>query len=123
MNILIFLAVAVASYYAMSILQTVLHRDYGHRKKIKAVFNAHAIGHHGLYNKDNLRTDKFEECESHALNYYGIPIVVFAAFIYFYLGPLIMFAHLTGVFATFRWHLYLHATERHVRGRADRFSQ
>ena len=59
---------------SMSILQTILHRDYGHRKKIKAVFNAHAIGHHGLYNKDNLRTDKFEDCESHALNYYDLPL-------------------------------------------------
>ena len=108
MNILIFLSVAVASYYLMSIVQTVLHRDYGHKKKIRAVFEAHAIGHHGQYPPDKLQTDEFVDCESHALNYYGIPIVVFAAFIYLYLGPLIMIAHLAGVFVTFRWHLYLH---------------
>jgi len=40
-----------------------------------------------LYNKNNLQTEKFEYCESHALNDYGIPVVAFA---------------------TFRWHLYLH---------------
>jgi len=48
MNILIFLGVTIASYYLMTIVQTVLHRDYGHKKRIKAVFAAHAIGHHGL---------------------------------------------------------------------------
>jgi hypothetical protein len=78
MDILIFLTVAVASYYVMSIVQTVLHKDFGHRRRIRAVFSAHAIGHHGLYNKDNLQTETFEDCESHALNYYGIPIVVVA---------------------------------------------
>jgi len=108
MNALIFISVAIGSYYLMSIVQAVLHRDYGHKKRIRAVFDAHAIGHHGLYNKNNLQTEEFEDCESHALNYYGIPIVAFALFIYFYFGPLIMFAHLGGVFATFRWHLYLH---------------
>jgi len=101
LNTLIFLSVVIGSYYLMSIVQTVLHRDYGHRKRIKTVFDAHAIGHHGLYNPNNLQTEKFEDCESHALNYYGIPIVAFAIFIYLYFGPLIMFAHLTGVFVTF----------------------
>ena len=93
MNILIFIGVAVASYYLMSIVQTVLHRDYGHKKRIRAVFHAHAIGHHGIYNKNNLQTEKFEDCESHALNYYGIPIVAFAALIYFFFGLLVMVSH------------------------------
>jgi len=122
MDILIFVAVFVGSYYLMSIVQTVLHRDYGHRNKIKAVFDAHAIGHHGLYNPNNLQTDKFEDLESHALNYYGIPIVVFATFIYFYCGPLIMFAHLAGVFFTFRWHIYLHEQYHLVDSRLERFA-
>lgn len=76
MSILIFLAVAIASYYLMSIVQTVLHRDFGHRKRIQKVFSAHAIGHHGEYNMNNLQTETFVDLESHALNYYGIPIVV-----------------------------------------------
>jgi len=122
MNVLIFLSVAIASYYLMSIVQTVLHRDYGHRRKIRAVFDAHAIGHHGLYPPDKLQSEVFEDCESHALNYYGIPIVVFAVFIYFYLGPLVMFAHLTGVFATFRWHLYLHEHYHLIDSPLERFA-
>lgn len=108
MDILIFLAVAVATYYVMSIVQTVLHRDFGHRQRIAAVFSAHAIGHHGLYNKNRLKTEKFEDCESHALNYYGIPIVVIAALSFWLGGLLVMTANLIGVIFTFRWHMYLH---------------
>jgi hypothetical protein len=107
-NILIFAGVAVASYYLMSIIQTVLHRDYGHRKRIRAVFEAHAIGHHGMYPPNQLQRDSFEDCDSHALNYYGIPIVIVAVLAYLAFGTMIMIAHLMGVFATFRWHLYLH---------------
>jgi hypothetical protein len=107
-EILILTSVAVASYYLMSVVQTVLHRDFGHRNRIRRVFAAHAIGHHGQYNPNNLKSDEFVDLEGHALNYYGIPIVVFAAIIYLLAGPMVMTAHLIGVFATFRWHLYLH---------------
>lgn len=108
MVVLQFLAVVVVTYYVMSILQTVLHKAYGHKKRITAVFSAHAIGHHGEYNPQNLRTKEFVDLESHALNYYGIPIVVVGALVYWLAGPLIMSAHLVGVFVTFRWHIYLH---------------
>ena len=108
MAVIIFLSVAIATYYLMSIVQAVLHRDYGHRKRIKAVFKAHAIGHHGQYPAHRLKSDEFVDLESHALNYYGIPIVLTAALTYFAFGPLVMTAHLFGTFATFRWHIYLH---------------
>lgn len=108
MEILIFIVVAVASYYLMSIVQTVLHRDFGHRNRIRKVFSAHSIGHHGEYNMNKLQTDEFVDLESHALNYYGIPIVAAAVLVYFAAGTTVMIAHLIGVFATFRWHIYLH---------------
>jgi hypothetical protein len=108
MNILIFFAVAIGTYYLMSIVQTVLHRDYGHRKRIRAVFDAHAIGHHGEYPPNRLQADTYVDLESHAMNYYGIPIVVIAVLTYLIFGPMVMSAHLVGVFATFRWHVYLH---------------
>lgn len=108
MDVLVFLAVAVASYYLMSFVQTILHRDFGHRARIRPVFKAHAIGHHGLYDKDNLRREEFVDCESTALNYYGIPIVVIATIAWFVGGPLVMTAHLLGVFVTFRLHVFLH---------------
>ncbi|NQV85711.1 MAG: sterol desaturase family protein [Woeseiaceae bacterium] len=122
MEILIFISVAVASYYLMSIVQTVLHRDFGHRKRIDAVFSAHAIGHHGQYNKHKLQSETFVELESHALNYYGIPIVVIAVLVYLLAGPLVMTAHLLGVFATFRWHIYLHEHYHLINSPFERFA-
>lgn len=107
-DVMIFSGVAVASYYLMSILQTVLHRDFGHRDRIRAVFSAHAHGHHGVYNRNNLKTEEFVDHESHALNYYGIPIAIVGVALYLVSGPLVVIAHLTGVVFTFRWHMYLH---------------
>lgn len=122
MNILIFLSVAIGSYYLMSILQAVLHRDYGHKKRIRKVFSAHAIGHHGQYNKENLQTEAFVDLDSHALNYYGIPIVIIGALTYLVFGPLVMTAHLVGVFVTFRWNLYLHEHYHLIDSPLERFA-
>lgn len=108
MDVLVFLSVAVGTYYLMSIVQTVLHRDYGHKKRIKAVFDAHAIGHHGQYSADKLQSDEFVDLESTALNYYGIPIAIIAISTYLVFGLLVMVALLVGTFVTFRWHIHLH---------------
>lgn len=108
MNILIFLSVAIATYYLMSIVQAVLHRDFGHRKRIRAVFIGHAIGHHGQYNRNNLRTESYVDLETNAVGYYGIPIVIIGLAVYLLFGPLVMAAHVVGVVFTFRWNLYLH---------------
>ena len=108
MQALIFLNVVVGSYYLMSIMQTVLHRYYGHKQRIRAVFEAHAIRHHGQYPPSKLQTEVFIELESHALYYYGIPIVVFLAIIYLIFGPLVTTAYVVGVLFTFVWHYYLH---------------
>ncbi len=68
-DVIIFSGVAVASYYLMSILQTVLHRDFGHRDRIRAVFSAHAHGHHGVYNRNNLKTAEFVDHEDARYNF------------------------------------------------------
>lgn len=108
MNIVVLIGVFIATYYVMSFVQTILHRDFGHRKRIRAVFSAHALGHHGIYNRDHLRADTFIDHESHALNYYGIPIAVIAAACWIVAGPWVMMANLLGVVFTFRWHMLLH---------------
>jgi sterol desaturase/sphingolipid hydroxylase (fatty acid hydroxylase superfamily) len=108
MKILIFLSVAIVTYYLMSILQAVLHRSHGHKNRIRAVFRAHAIGHHGRYPPKRLQSTTFEALESHALYYYGIPVVVIAAIASVVLDPLLTIAYLVGVFVTFSWNIYLH---------------
>jgi sterol desaturase/sphingolipid hydroxylase (fatty acid hydroxylase superfamily) len=106
----------------MSILQAVLHRTHGHRNRIRSVFEAHAIRHHGQYPPNKLRTKKFIELESHALWYYGIPIAVIAVLMFFGFGLLITIAHLIGVFVTFAWHVYLHRQYHVLESPLDRFT-
>jgi sterol desaturase/sphingolipid hydroxylase (fatty acid hydroxylase superfamily) len=108
MNIPIFIITVAATYYLLSILQTVLHRDFGHKKRIRAIFLGHAIGHHGLYNKNNLRTDKFIDLETSALRYYGIPVFVVGAIVFSVASPLVIAAHVSGVLLTVVWHIHLH---------------
>ena len=108
MTILLFVGVAAATYYLMSILQAILHREYGHRRRIAAVFEGHAIGHHGEYPPHRLQGPSYEDLEGHALNYYGIPAALVATGIYLASGPLITLAHLLGLFATFRINIILH---------------
>ena len=71
---------------------------------------------------NNLQTETFVDLESHALNYYGIPIVVVAALVYFFAGTMVMIAHLISVFATFRWHLYLHEHYHLTESYLERFT-
>ena len=108
MQSLIFLSVATGTYYLMSFLQAVLHRSHGHRRRINAIFEAHAIRHHGQYPVHRLRGDTFVAHESHALYYYGIPIAVIAVLFYLAFSPLVMAAYLAGVLVTFAWHVYIH---------------
>lgn len=122
MQVATFVCVIVGSYYLMSIVQTVLHRLYGHKKRIWTVFEAHAIRHHGQYPPNSLQSEPFVELESHALYYYGIPIVVFAAIAYVAFGPLVTIAHLVGVFATFSWHVYLHRQYHLIKSSLERFA-
>ena len=122
MKVLIFLAVMLGSYYLMAVVQTLLHRSFGHRNRIHPVFSAHAIGHHGIYHRNNLQTESFVDCESHALNYYGIPIVAVAALAWLAGGVLVMSANLIGVFATFRLHLYLHEHYHLIDSPLERFA-
>lgn len=108
MNTLLFTAVVAGTYYLMSILQALLHREYGHRRRILAVFEGHAIGHHGKYPPQRLQDDTYEDLDGHALNYYGIPAVLVATAVYVSFGPLVTIAHLLGIFLTFRVNIVLH---------------
>ena len=108
MTLLLLIGVTAGTYYLMSFLQAVLHREYGHRRRIAAVFEGHAVGHHGKYPAHHLQDDTYEDLEGHALNYYGIPAAVFAVAIYSAFGPLVTVAHLLGIFITFRVNIILH---------------
>ena len=122
MQILNFSGVVIASYYLMSILQAVLHRTHGHRNRIRSVFEAHAIRHHGQYPAHKLQTMKFIELEGHALWYYGIPVVAFASVTFLSFGLVTTIALLLGVLITVAWNVYLHRQYHLLESPFDRFA-
>lgn len=108
MQALIFVSIVVTTYYLMSIIQALLHRSFGHRRIINAVFVGHAIGHHGKYPASRLRSKAFIKAEARAVDYYLIPAIIFAWSIYGLFGAQVALACVVGVAASFAWHIYLH---------------
>ena len=43
----------ILTYYVASTVQAVSHRLFGHTDRISAVFESHALGHHGVYKTDS----------------------------------------------------------------------
>jgi sterol desaturase/sphingolipid hydroxylase (fatty acid hydroxylase superfamily) len=108
MNALIFLGTAVSTYYVMAIVQTLLHRVFGHRNRIRKIFVNHAMGHHAKYRKNTLLADNYVDSETHVMFYYLIPVAIIAIGVFLIGGPLLLPAYLLGVGVAFWLHLYLH---------------
>lgn len=122
MQALLYSGIAIATYYLMSIVQALLHRSFGHRRRIRPIFEGHAIGHHGQYPARRLQSATFIQLESHAAGYYGIPIVVSTIVCFAAFGTWVTIAHLAGVAFTFFWHVYLHRQYHLLESPLDRFA-
>ena len=122
MQTLLFSSVVVGTYYLMCIVQAQLHRSFGHRNRIRAVFRGHAIGHHGQYPASRLRSEKFVGLESRAVDYYVLPAIAIAFVVYLAFGPLVTIAHVFGIVVTFAWHVYLHRHYHLTKTPLERFA-
>lgn len=108
MNVLTFFTSVISTYYAMAVIQTVLHRVFGHRNRIRRIFVNHAIGHHAKYGTENLTSDRYIDSETYVMFYYLVPAAVIAAFVYLLGGWLVAGGYAVGVAFAFWLHLYLH---------------
>jgi len=106
---------AVGSYYYAAVVQTVLHRLFGHRNRIPAIYRTHACGHHRKYVPPRLLTDEWVESEQHVMWYYAIPVVPTALLILYLGGPWLFGAHVAGMVFAIWWHIYLHM-QYHLKG-------
>jgi sterol desaturase/sphingolipid hydroxylase (fatty acid hydroxylase superfamily) len=101
-------AVGLGTYYLTTLVQTVFHRWFGHHRRLDAVYENHANGHHRDYPARRLTTDTWIVAERHVMWYYALPLVPVAALAAWQL-PWILFAiHAVVVGLTIWWHLYLH---------------
>ena len=108
MYTLIFLVSVILTYYAMAIVQTVLHKLFGHRNRIATIFRNHALGHHAKYSRDVLRTDRYIDSETYVMFYYLIPAGCIGVPVYAMGGPVVAAGYAVGVAFAFWLHLYLH---------------
>jgi hypothetical protein len=108
MNTLIFLMATIVTYYAMAIIQTLLHRAFGHRNRIRRIFVNHAMGHHAKYRNDALLSDRYIDSETYVMYYYAIPVVTIGAGLFLLSNGVVLAGYAAGVVAAFWLHLYLH---------------
>ena len=122
MNVLIFATALVVTYYVMAIMQTLLHRAFGHRNIVRRIFAGHSLGHHRDYRKDALLSDRYIDSEVSVVSYYGIPVVIFGMAVLIG-GNLVVFGgYCAGAALAFWLHYYLHE-QYHLSGsRLERFA-
>ncbi len=122
MNTLFFLGVTFGSYYLMAIIQTLLHRAFGHKDRIHPVYSAHALGHHAKYDGAEMQGDSYIDSEVHVMYYFAFPIAAVAAVAYLAGGVLALTGNLVGVVAAFWWHLHLHEQYHLIDSYLERFA-
>jgi hypothetical protein len=109
------------TYYFTAIVQTVLHRVFGHHDRIRKVYDTHAKGHHGKYPPNQLQTDEWLDSEQHVMWYYALLFVPAAVVVVWTFGLGLFLVHVSGTACAIWWHIYLHK-QYHLRGsRWERF--
>lgn len=97
-----------STYYFAAILQTVLHRIFGHHDRIRKVYETHARGHHKEYPPQRLLSREWVDSEQHVMWYYAIPFVPVAVAVAYFFGPWLFLSHAGGMVFAIWWHIYLH---------------
>lgn len=121
MNILSFLSAVVGTYYLMAIIQTVLHRIFGHKNRIKRIFTNHAIGHHSKYPLHALQTERYIDSETYVMFYYLVPTALIGVGVYLAGGGVVLGGYAIGVVFAFWWHLFLHKHYHLAKSPLDRY--
>jgi sterol desaturase/sphingolipid hydroxylase (fatty acid hydroxylase superfamily) len=103
------------TYYIASTIQAVSHRLFGHTHRIKAVFESHALGHHGVYKIDSLVSDRWVSAERHVMWYFVLLFTPFFLAIYFFTSSHVFAGHILGLAFAVWWHVFLHK-QYHIRG-------
>src|SRR6185436_9884177 len=105
----------VITYYGASIIQAVSHRLFGHRKRISAVFESHALGHHGVYKTDSLLLERWVPAEKHVMWYFALLFAPFVLSVSLLAPAHVLAAHTVGLTFALWWHVFLHQ-HYHLRG-------
>ena len=103
-----FTASFILTYYFVALVQTVFHKLFGHKNRIKAIYETHALGHHDKYRPSKLLTDSWIDSERHVMWYYAIPTIPISLLV-FYSAPLsVIVGFSSSLLISIWWHIFLH---------------
>ena len=108
MIILKFILTIILTYYFAAVVQTTMHRAFGHHNRIQVIYETHSQGHHAKYPPQKLTSDQFEDAEQQVMWYYAFPFVPTGLLVFWLGGSGILAGYVTGLLFAVWWHTYLH---------------
>lgn len=99
---------AFAGYLSAAVTQTVFHRLFGHRRRIRPIFEVHMRGHHARYPPGRLRSDKWIDSEQHVMWWYALPLAPLVGVIGWLAPAWATAAFSAGLGFAIWWHIYIH---------------
>jgi len=108
-------ATFVATYYASSVIQVAGHRLFGHVDRLTPVFEAHSLGHHGVYGGDGLLLGHWVPAERHVMWYFVPLFAPLVVAVYAVASLPVFLSHASGIAFAVWWHVFLHK-QYHLRG-------
>jgi sterol desaturase/sphingolipid hydroxylase (fatty acid hydroxylase superfamily) len=111
--ILLSSSLALMTYLLASLLQTVLHRIFGHHFKRGRFYQVHVLSHHTIYGGDGLLSETYSGEEQSVTHFFVLPAVglELIAFVFLPIGLLIV--QLAALATSYAVHVYLH-TQYHL---------
>lgn len=101
-------AIAAGTYYAVSFIQVIFHRWFGHSPRIPQVYKQHVHGHHADYRGHRLTSGSYIQAERHVMWWYALPLVPLGLLAAWLLPLSLFLVHVAAVVFAITWHLYLH---------------
>jgi hypothetical protein len=107
-RIVLAFGVAVATHYAGSLVQALLHCYLGHRQLGRGLHRDHLLNHHAIYSRGVMTSERYLDEERSITAYYVPPLIGLATVAYVFLPFELFCVHVLSLTASFALHSYLH---------------
>lgn len=106
-------SLALLTHLLASLLQTVLHRIFGHCFERGRFYQVHMLSHHMIYSWDRLLSDRYCDDEQSVTHFFVVPAVCLESIAFAVLPRALFSVQLAALATSYAVHVYLH-TQYHL---------
>src|SRR3954466_12464316 len=104
LRIVLAVAVMIATHYAGSLVQALLHCYLGHRQLGRGLHRDHLLNHHAIYSRGLMTSKRYLDEERSITAYYLPPLILLSATAYAFLPFALFCVHVVSLTASFALH-------------------